>query len=183
MNNDIRQPIDIICKYYSPDSDLYHTLTTHSEQVKNKALDIARNHPELNVDIHFLEEAALLHDIGIFMCHAPGIFCYGSHRYIEHGYLGADLLRSEGWVRHALVCERHTGAGLSLQSIISQNLPLPHRDMTPQSIEEQIICYADKFYSKSNLQNTNNIEKIRKDMARFGEENLERFDRWHQQFK
>lgn len=58
---------------------------------------------------------------------------------------GADLMRKEGFPRHALVCERHTGAGMSLQSIIDQQLPVPHRNMVPVSLEEQVICFADKF--------------------------------------
>ena len=61
-------------------------------------------------------------------------------------------MRSEGYPRHALVCERHTGAGLSLEDIIAQNLPVPHRDMLPVSMEEQVVCFADKFYSKTHLE-------------------------------
>ena len=57
-------------------------------------------------------------------------------------------MRKEGFPRHALVCERHTGAGISLQSIIDQQLPVPHRDMVPVSLEEQVICFADKFFFK-----------------------------------
>lgn len=95
-----------------------------------------------------LEEAAMLHDIGIFMTDADGICCFGSYSYICHGYLGADLMRKEGFPRHALVCERHTGAGISLQSIIDQQLPVPHRDMVPVSLEEQVICFADKFFQR-----------------------------------
>lgn len=79
------------------------------------------------------------------MTDAEGICCFGSYPYICHGYLGADLMRKEGFPRHALVCERHTGAGMSLQSIIDQQLPVPHRNMVPVSLEEQVICFADKF--------------------------------------
>ena len=90
----------------------------------------------------------MLHDIGIFLTDAPGIFCFGDKPYICHGYLGADLLREEGFPRHALVCERHTGAGISAESIIKQDLPIPHREMLPVSMEEQVICFADKFFQK-----------------------------------
>ena len=57
-------------------------------------------------------------------------------------------MRKEGFPRHALVCERHTGAGMSLQSIIDQQLPVPHRNMVPVSLEEQVICFADKFFQR-----------------------------------
>ncbi len=59
------------------------------------------------------------------------------------------MLEAEGLPRHALVCERHTGAGLTVDDIISQRLPLPLRDMTPQTLEERLICYADKFYPRA----------------------------------
>lgn len=138
----------IINKYYPEDNELKHILLTHSRSVADKALWIAGKHPELNLDKQFLEEAAMLHDIGIFMTDADGICCFGSYSYICHGYLGADLMRKEGFPRHALVCERHTGAGISLQSIIDQQLPVPHRDMVPVSLEEQVICFADKFFKR-----------------------------------
>lgn len=99
----------IINKYYPEDNELKHILLTHSRSVADKALWIAGKHPELNLDKQFLEEAAMLHDIGIFMTDADGICCFGSYSYICHGYLGADLMRKEGFPRHALVCERHTG--------------------------------------------------------------------------
>ena len=132
----------IINKYYSEENELKHILLTHSRSVADKALQIAVKHPELHLDTGFLEEAALLHDIGIFMTDASGIQCFGTHPYICHGYLGSELLMKEGYPRHALVCERHTGAGMSLQSIIEQDLPIPHRDMVPVSMEEQVICFA-----------------------------------------
>ena len=141
----------IINKYYPEDNELKHILLAHSRSVADKALWIAGKHPELNLDKQFLEEAAMLHDIGIFMTDAEGICCFGSYPYICHGYLGADLMRKEGFPRHALVCERHTGAGMSLQSIIDQQLPVPHRNMVPVSLEEQVICFADKFFSKTHL--------------------------------
>ena len=141
----------IINKYYSEENELKHILLTHSRSVADKALQIAVKHPELHLDTGFLEEAALLHDIGIFMTDASGIQCFGTHPYICHGYLGSELLMKEGYPRHALVCERHTGAGMSLQSIIEQDLPIPHRDMIPVSMEEQVICFADKFFSKTHL--------------------------------
>ena len=125
----------IINKYYPEDNELRHILLTHSRSVADKALWIADRHPELELDRKFLEEAAMLHDIGIFMTDADGIHCHGDASYICHGYLGADLMRKEGFPRHALVCERHTGAGISLQSIIDQQLPIPHRDMLPVSLE------------------------------------------------
>lgn len=168
-------PLQIIGKYYTEGTPLYAILLSHSHSVTAKALEIAERHPELQPDKAFIAEAAMLHDIGIFLTHAPSIHCTGQANYIEHGYLGAELLRKEGLGRHALVCERHTGTGLSLEEIIKRQLPLPHRDMRPISWEEQIICYADNFFSKTHLNEILTTEKIISSLAKFGEESVEEF--------
>lgn len=175
-------PIAIIDKFYPEENELKHILLDHSRSVSEKALEIAHRHPELQLDTPFLGEAAMLHDVGIFLTDASGIFCFGDKPYICHGYLGADLMRAEGYPRHALVCERHTGAGLSLEEIIGQQLPVPHREMVPVSLEEQVICFADKFFSKTKLGKEKTVEKARKSLERYGEEGLQRFDRWCELF-
>lgn len=172
----------IINKYYPEENELKHILLTHSRSVADKALWIADCHPELNLDRSFLEEAALLHDIGVFLTDAPGIHCYGTHPYICHGYLGSELMRKEGYPRHALVCERHTGAGMSLQGILAQGLPVPHRDMVPVSLEEQVICFADKFFSKTHLDREKTVEKALKSISKYGEEGIIRFNGWCERF-
>lgn len=170
-------PLEIIDKYCKEEK-LRHILLVHSRAVADKALAIARNHPELQADEQFIEEAALLHDIGIVRVNAPAIACVGTEPYICHGILGAEILRAEGLGRHALVCERHTGTGLTLQQIVAQQLPLPHRDMQPVSIEEQIICFADKFFSKTRLESEKSVEQARRSLEKFGEEGLVKFDAW-----
>ena len=67
-------PLDIIAKYYPVGSEAYRILVIHSRSVADKALAIARMHPEMNLDLTFVEEAAMLHDIGIFRCNAPDKF-------------------------------------------------------------------------------------------------------------
>lgn len=170
--------LSILNKYYPKENELKHILLTHSRSVADKALWIADRHPELNLDRTFLEEGAMIHDIGIFLTDAAGIHCYGEHPYICHGYLGAELMRREGFPRHALVCERHTGAGMSLESILSQGLPVPHRDMVPVSLEEQVICFADKFFSKTHLDREKSVEKALKSISRYGEDGIRRFHHW-----
>lgn len=168
----------IINKFYKIDNELKRILLEHSRQVANKAIDIVDKHPELHADRRFIEEASMLHDIGIINCNANGIHCHGDKPYICHGYIGAEMLRKEGLERHALVCERHTGAGISLESIIKQQLPIPHREMLPCSIEEQIICYADKFFSKTRLGAEKTEEEAIRSLIKFGEEGVERFKKW-----
>lgn len=173
----------IIDKYYPEANRLRDILILHSRQVADRALRICDAHPEMGFDRQFVEEAAMLHDIGIFRCDALGIACHGTEPYICHGRIGAELLRSEGYERHARVCERHTGAGLSLHDITSQNLPLPHQDFLPETPEEKVICYADKFYSKSNLQKVKTQEQAEKSLAKFGQEGLARFKTWEKLFE
>ena len=103
----------IIEKYYTPGTDLYNIFMRHSRDVTRRALQIVDAHPELGADRQFVEEAAMLHDIGIVRCDAPGICCHGTEPYLRHGMIGAAMMREEGYDRHARVCERHTGAGLS----------------------------------------------------------------------
>ncbi len=174
----LTNPLELIDVYYPEQNRLREILLTHSEAVARKALFVADRHPELALDRTFLYEAALLHDVGIFLTDAPDIECFGRSPYICHGYLGADLVRSHGFDRHAWVCERHTGAGLSLDEIIGRRLPLPHRDMRPVSLEEQVVCFADKFYSKSHLAKVKTVEGARKSIAKHGEEGVVRFDEW-----
>lgn len=169
--------LKIIEKYYSKGSDLYNLLVAHSKQVADFAMVIIEQNPHLNIDKEFVYEAAMLHDIGIFKCQAPSIFCTGNRPYICHGYLGKEILDTEGLPRHALVCERHTGSGLSLDDIIKQGLPLPQRDMLPTTIEEKLVCYADKFFSKSRIAPAKPTEKVQAEMARFGEDSLSRFNK------
>lgn len=170
--------LSIIEKYYKKDSDLYNILVQHSTDVTDKALSIAKNHPELNIDVEFVSEAAMLHDIGIFETNAPSIKCFGTNPYLAHGYLGKEIMDSLGYPKHGLVCERHTGTGISLEEIIKSSLPLPHRDMRPISIEEKVICFADCFFSKTHLGEERSVDKVRYSLSKFGEDSVRQFDRW-----
>ncbi|AGB28916.1 hypothetical protein Prede_1610 [Prevotella dentalis DSM 3688] len=173
----------IIDRYYPDDNELRHILMVHSQSVTARALRIVDAHPELRLDRRFVEEAAMLHDIGIFRCHAPSIACHGTEPYICHGRIGAELLRAEGCERHARVCERHTGAGLTAREIVAQGLPLPPMDFLPETMEEKLICYADKFYSKSNLAREKTLAQAERSLAGFGADGLARFQAWERLFE
>ena len=174
----------IIDKYYPSENELRRILLIHSRQVADRCLKIAKAHPELKLDVEFLEEAAMLHDIGIFRCDAPSIQCFGSEPYICHGAIGGQILREEGWLRHALVCERHTGTGLSREQIERQHLPLsPDGLYEPEALEEQVVCYADKFYSKTHLDIEKTPEQALHSLERFGKEGLIVFKAWKERFE
>ncbi|MDE6271888.1 MAG: phosphohydrolase [Muribaculaceae bacterium] len=173
----------LIDRYYPSGEALREILLTHSHCVAEKALrladDYVMKHPEApRPDRQFIAEAAMLHDIGIQSCDAPGIYCYGTLPYICHGVEGSRILAEDGLLRHALVCERHTGSGLSAEEIEEEALPLPARDMLPVSIEEKIICYADKFFSKNpeSLTEEKDLSSVRKSISKFGTAPLQRLD-------
>lgn len=173
---------EIYDMYYDPDSGLYTLLRTHSELVAAKALACVDRHC-LDVDREFIEQAAMLHDIGIFRTNAPGILCHGDEPYIRHGIIGRELLDALGMHLHALVCERHTGSGLTVEDIVSHNLPLPHRDMCPVTTEEQLICYADKFYSKSgDFYHEKSLDRVLRSLEKHGAATLSRFMDMHNRF-
>ena len=126
----------------------------------------------------------MLHDIGMRYTDAPGIYCYGTEPYIMHGILGRKMLDGLGLYRHGRVCERHTGTGITSAEIISQRLPIsPPRDLLPESVEEKLVCYADKFFSKSRPQDAAKpVDRVRMSLAKFGEDTVQRFDEMLQLF-
>jgi uncharacterized protein len=157
----------------------------HGRMVADKALEIARHsrHAE-ELDLRFIEEAAILHDIGVSATDAPALDCHGTAPYICHGIIGREILEQEGLPRHALVCERHIGVGLTVDDIRRQQLPLPLRDMVPITPEEKIIACADLFFSKKKLQLTDckTLDQIRKNLGKFGEEKVALFNAWVVEF-
>ncbi len=183
------QPVrtaDIIRKYYAENPQAWTILLSHSRQVTRRALKIARFLQKTReVDLQFIAEAAMLHDIGMFKTAAPALHCHGDGAYLSHGIRGKEILEQEGLARHARVCERHIGIGLTAEEIRQQNLPLPNRDMLPETLEEQIICYADLFYSKDPKKSAKekSPQKVRKTLAKYGEQKLVTFDRWLSAFE
>lgn len=178
-------PYEIIRKYYRPGSKAYKVLIAHSKAVTKKALQVAGRVPELKPDLQFIQEAAMLHDIGIIKTKAAVIGCFGSRKYIAHGIEGMKILEKEGLPRHAKVCERHIGVGLTAKDVIEQKLPLPKKMMTPRTTEEKIIAFADKFFSKDPHKVNKSISnaQIKARLARFGNRNVKTFERWRRLFK
>jgi len=170
-------PLEVIRRFYEPGTKAHDILIRHSRRVTQKALETARRVPGLKPDLKFIEEAAMLHDIGVFKTHAPDIGCTGGEPYIRHGILGREVLEKEGLPRHALVCERHIGVGISAEEIKRNRLPLPERDMLPLSLEEKIICFADKFFSKNpdSIEKEKALDEIIRLLEYHGETQVRRF--------
>lgn len=196
--------IDIIYHFYPTDTPLRRLLLLHSQCVADKALSILDNynryfesHPEkksqqISVDRKLVYDGAMLHDIGICRCDAKGILCEGAEPYICHGTIGAQMLRNyiaelEESEKNFLevnvevcarICERHTGAGLTRQNILDQQLPIsPACDLLPETPEEKLVCLADKFFSKSgDSSQEKTFDRVRKSMQKFGEDSVCRFE-------
>ena len=178
----------IIRHFYPEDTPLRRRLLRHSEQVRDKALALAANSAEA-LDLQLVADGAMLHDLGIGRCDAPGIDCCGTEPYIAHGIIGARMLRDYGTEhgldleKYARICERHTGSGLTAAEVVKQKLPLPERDYLPESPEEALIYLADKFFSKSGEMTEKPLEKIRRSMQKFGAAPLARFEELCRRFK
>jgi len=172
--------IEILTRFYDPHSRAFGLLKAHGEQVADKALAAAGKVAHLRPDLEFIRTAALLHDIGIYLTNSPGLDCHGTEPYVRHGVLGRELLDRLGHPRHALVCERHVGAGISAEEVRRFDLPLPARDMLPVSIEEQLICYADKFFSKNGTGGSREKsgDEVVAGLRPHGEEQVRRFLAW-----
>ncbi|MCD8394846.1 MAG: HDIG domain-containing protein [Bacteroidales bacterium] len=172
-----KQLIDL---YYPAGTRRRDIYLKHCRQVAGKALKIMRE-KGLDLSPREVEEAAMLHDIGICLTDAPGIDCNGVEPYLRHGVLGAKLLRDHGFPEiYASVAERHSGAGLTKEE--SAALGLGHRDLCPRTLLERLICYADKFYSKSGTMEEKSLERVRTSMAKFSPSTLARFESLHQEF-
>lgn len=120
----------------------------HSLIVKDIALQLVKNLTKKNIKINkkMVEIGALVHDIG----------CYDYYEdqknvpYILHGVNGYEILKKEGFgeeiCRMAMV---HLGVGIVRENIITNNLPLEHKDIIPITLEEELVAYADNFHSKA----------------------------------
>lgn len=174
---------EIIDKYYPAGTRLRDILIGHCRQVADLALNIAATRG-LDLEPDAIEDAAMLHDIGICRTDAPGIECHGTAPYLLHGTEGAAMLRAEGapqWL--ADVAERHTGTGLTRSDFIAAGLTDPGHDLLPRTLLERLICYADKFFSKTRVgAPPKTIERVRASMARFGPDALTRFENLHAEF-
>ncbi len=140
----------IIHKYIPPYTMLYHIYMIHVTLVTTKALKIARKLKLSKAQQRFIEEACMLHDIGIIRVNSRKIGCHGELPYIQHILEGRKILEEEGLPEHAKIAENHIGVGgLTKEEIIAKKLLLPQKDILCETIEEKIISYADLFYSKN----------------------------------
>jgi len=172
---------DFIREIYKNDKSVLDYLLAHSESVAKLAVEIAKKQ---KADVDFVERAALLHDIGIIFTDAPKLNCFGKVPYIQHGVYGRELLEKHGLMREAIVAETHVGVGITAEHILKNNLQLPPKDMFPTTLEEEIVAFADLFFSKQPqfLTTPKSLAQVESDVKRYGENSYEILKKWLKKF-
>ena len=95
------------------------------------------------LDLDVIRAAALLHDIG-----------RSKTRAVSHGEEGAEILMKEGLDNRVVQAVRcHVGAGISLEE--ARSMGLPGHDYIPRTLEERIVCFADKMVGSDKLMSFN----------------------------
>ncbi len=175
----------IIHKHIPPSSPVYHFYLIHVTLVTAKALAIADCLGFSAGQKKFVEEAGMLHDIGIIRVNAPEIHCRGRLSYVMHIKEGKKILEAEGLPEHARVAENHFGVGgMTKDEIEKAELQLPLEDIVCQRIEDKVISYADLFFSKNpeNIFKELPLEILREKLKSYGSRQKQIFELWHQEF-
>ena len=116
-------------------------VVAHSEGVARIADAVAKRVAKRGVEVDFrlVHEGALLHDVGRAETHS-----------LAHGLAGGRMLRGLGFdERVARIAETHMVSGLTAAE--AKRSGLPARDFLPETIEEKIVCYADKLSDKGKV--------------------------------
>ena len=110
-----------------------HSIRRHSVKVADKALEIANKITKAKVDMNLIEIGAILHDIGRIETHG-----------FNHALTGGKILRQRAFSEKlARICETHILGGLDKED--AKEFSLPEKDYLPITLEEKIICLADKL--------------------------------------
>lgn len=168
-----------LLRKYASGEESFAIVSRHGLEVLGKAIEvIGRKRLYERVDLDLVVSGCILHDIG-----ALDFFDRRDmDGYIRHGILGAEILTREGREKEALIAKRHTGAGLTKEEIAQAGWLLPQEDLLPVSLEERIVCYADKFSSKRPDAHET-IETIMKEFEGYGPGPLARFRALREEFE
>jgi uncharacterized protein len=165
----------VLHEKHAPMPDVRDLVYTHCVIVCAIAEQLcSRLGPGLGVDIDLARAGSLLHDIGVYRLYGAGSLDHAN--YIRHGVLGYDLLREEGLPE--AICRfasRHTGAGISRDDVLAQQLPIPPADYLAETGEERLVMYADKFHSKTTPPVFLTASACAARLRRFGEEKVRAF--------
>lgn len=142
------QEIEDLHHKYAPNDKVYEVVYGHCQKVRDIALWCADN-IEKTVDRPLLEAATLLHDLGAYVYFNEDGTIKDSRLYWLHATIGASIVQQEGLGTDiAELISTHVLLGLSKQEIIDNKWSLPANDYQPQTLEGELLCYADCFHSK-----------------------------------
>ncbi|MFI6523283.1 HD domain-containing protein [Streptomyces uncialis] len=159
---------------YAPSREALDLVLTHCEIVGDIAAQLGAR-TALPLDTDLVRIGALLHDIGVYRLYDRAGRL--DHRdYIRHGVLGHEILREEGYPEALRrFCSCHTGVGLTRHDIREQKLPIPEADYLAETVEEQLVMYADKFHSKTTPPTFLTADTYAARVERFGADKVHAF--------
>jgi uncharacterized protein len=171
--------IQKIHKKYALNEEIYKIIYSHCQIVWEIANELIQK-KNLKINHELVHYGALLHDIGAYKL-INSKMIWNEKDYIKHGIIGYEILTNEGVDKP--ICEiarHHTGVGITREDVQNQQLPLPLSDYSPQTIEERLVMYADKFHSKT--PRFNSFESYSKFTRKFGEDKVKKFEKLAQEF-
>lgn len=142
--------IEQLHKKYAPNEHVFGLVYTHCKIVCEIA-EWCVEHNGIAVDIELLRAACLLHDIGTYVLFDTEGHVENGRLYTLHAIIGAKIIADEGFdMRIANAIETHVLLGLSKAEITQPDSQfiVPAKDYVPQTIEAELLCYADRFHSK-----------------------------------
>lgn len=175
------QEIEALHRKYAPNEEVFELVWMHCQIVGDIAMQLAQN-SSVTVDTKLMLAGCLVHDIGVYELYDEGGFGKGQN-YITHGIRGEEILKNEGFSELIWrFASHHTGVGLTKKEIVERNLPLPHQDFLAETLEEELVMYADKFHSKTEPPYFNSYDYYAEYITRFGKENTQNFARLAEKF-
>ncbi|MFC4562440.1 HD domain-containing protein [Nocardiopsis mangrovi] len=166
---------------YAPSPEAFHLVYTHSQIVCGIAEQLL-GRCEAGIDADLVRAGSLLHDIGVYLLYGPSGEIDRAD-YVRHGVIGHDLLAGEGIAEELCrFCSCHTGMGLSRTDIRRQGLPIPAGDYLAESVEEEVVMYADKFHSKTDPPVFVSTASYLASLRRFGDDKASRFQSMMERF-
>jgi len=173
--------IQALHQKYAPNQEVFDLVWVHCRIVADIAAQLAAR-SETGANKELVRVGCLLHDIGVYTLYTETGYDK-TKPYITHGICGEEILRGEGFDRAIYrFASHHTGAGLTKKQIVERKLPLPAMDFLAETIEEELVMYADKFHSKTTPPHFNSYEYYASYSARFGEEASVGFARLAEKF-
>jgi uncharacterized protein len=129
------QALDLHFTLGSDPALIFHS--HHVTFIANKILNQLQKNQQTIINKQIILIGAFLHDIGRTESHG-----------IKHGIIGAEIVlhtfpKNDFSISIANIAARHIGGGIPINEAIE--LGLPARDYIPTTLEEKIVCYADKL--------------------------------------